>query len=268
MFDIDKAWEQVYDFTDDLVYIGYGDRLTDEQVRMVFDGDIVQLDDEVWEDFQEARFEGARYIVDDIIEGCGGFDELEELQGVDAYETWDMMVEQVIQQDTCDYVLELARWTPEVTAMVPLIDEDHAQWGANRKPSQLLESLGVDNAVYAHKARRLIDESCTDLGMAYAVFDVEVADLLNGGPLRVDSPTVVYGNPFTGAGWAEVFEGVTLVVNTEDIMPDGSWGYDTEDIFGGLICSEAEPVQGRDVTRSLPVGSMSYVDPLIDYIAG
>lgn len=190
----------------DLVYVDYRDKLPDDQVQEIianpFDW---ELDDHYleWEHF--ARWEGANCAAEELV---SNYDPRDEEEQATIEEAWEDIVDGVrdwlMDNDTSDPFIELASRTPDATVMIPLISEDDAEWGDNRKASQLLSVLGTTDETHYNKARVLMANAPTDMGMAYIVAKVQVADLVGGinpeATITVNNPTVVYGNPFTGGG--------------------------------------------------------------------
>ena len=255
----------------DLIYVDYRDELPDEQVKaMIVDPFGWELDESylVWE--SKACWEGANYSAEEMMRY---YDPRDEEEQATIEEEWEDIVDGVrdwlLVNDTSSPFLELARQTPDATVMIPLIDEDNAEWGDDRKASQLLSVLGTTDESYYNKARDLIANAPTDLGMAYIVARVRVADLVEGvnpgDTLTVNDPTVVYGNPFTGGVYAEDFTGHVFTTPVESILPDGAWGYPVEEVWGGFPGGNKEPVVRayNRPTATAPV--MEHLDTLYDY---
>lgn len=217
-------------------YPDYRDELPDAAVRALVENDM------------EGFYESGIYEVDICARECAEYDALQAAARADLTEEelefyelneWEIIEEVVwaiLEADTTDYALELARRTPDARVMVPLIDEDHAEWGSERTGAQVIEALGGGEERIADL---LVGEAPTDLGMAYIVADVPVADLYRAlgrddVVFRFTDPEVIYGNPFTGAVWDARFEGVTI--ETREIMLDGAWGYPLDEVYGGYRC--------------------------------
>lgn len=254
----------------DLVYVDYHDQLTDDQVKaMIADPFGWELDDHYYDWESEARWRGATYSAEEMVNAYDPLDEEEQATIEDNHdEIVDGVKDWLMDNDTSDPFTELASRTPDATVMIPLIDEDVADWGDERKASQLLSVLGTTDEAYYNKARDLIANAPTDLGMAYIVARLSVSDLVEirpGDTVTVNSPTVVYGNPFTGGVHAEDFTGHTFTALAESIMPDGAWGYPVEKVWGCFPGDNEEPVVWANNPPTAPAPVQEHLDTLYDY---
>lgn len=254
----------------DLVYVHCSDELPDEQVRaMIADPFGWELDEDYLDWESEARWEGAKYSAEEMVR-C--YDPRDEEEQATIEENWDEIVEGVkdwlMDNDTSNPFAELARQTPDATVMIPLIDEDNAEWGDDRKASQILSVLGTTDETYYNKARDLIDNAPTDLGMAYIVTKVSVEDLVDvypGSTFTINDPTVVYGSPFTGGVHSEDFIGHRFTAPVESILPDGAWGYTVEEVWGGFPGVNEEPMVWANNRPTTPAPVQEHLDTMYDY---
>lgn len=254
----------------DLVYVDYRDELPDGQVRAMIDDPFGWEFDESYLDWEsEAFWEGADYAAEEMVHNYDPRDEEEQATlEENAWEIVEGVKDWLIINNTSSPFTELARQTPDATIMVPLIDEDNAEWGDDRKASQLLSVLGTADESYYNKARDLIANAPTDLGMAYIVTKVRVADLMEvrpGATVTVNDPTVVYGNPFTGGVYSEDFTGLRFTAPIESILPDGAWGYPVEEVWGRFPGGNEEPVVWADNLPTATAPVLEHLDTLYDY---
>lgn len=219
----------------ELGYVDYDDGLTDEQVEWYFAGDIEKLYDSISEWEYENRWDGAEWYIDEIVshirKDSPAFDPNGEWTEIVRYTLMDL--------DESDLLGDLIRRTYTSTTMCKwLIDEDNAVWGLHSAEG-LLEALGVpdtpDNRAVADE---LISNAPTDLGMAFAAYEVAPADLhgtmIDRAAIRSRWLPVCYGNPFTGGYWAGVFDlGAPVDVPLTELTPESNfiqWG--PTEVFG------------------------------------
>lgn len=254
----------------DLVYVDYQDQLPDGQAKaMIADPFGWEIDDDYLDWESDARWEGANYAAEEMVSNYDPRDE-EEQATIEEYrdEIVDGVKDWLMDNDTSDPFTELARRTPDATVMVPLIDEDDAEWGNDRKASQLLSVLGTTDESHYNKAQVLMANAPTDLGMAYIVARVSVSDLAEvnpGATFTVTDPTVVYGNPFTGGLDAEDFTGLRFTAPIESMLPDGAWGYPVEEVWGTFPSVNEEPVQWAGDLPTTPAPVQEHLETLYDY---
>lgn len=226
--------------TYDLIYVEYDDRLTDEQVTALVDGDWDTFDEsfEHWEG--EARWWGAKYAAEEAVRD---FERSHphltlEMQRWDADWAVQHVIDIIQERDGSDFIPQLARRTPDVTMRVQVISEDDSDDRLGAKKRLRLIGLPVTDANVA-TMKGLIAEVPSTVHMAYALFTLPVADLLGTWPTAVyvvTDPVIVMGNPFAGAYWDAQFEG-TLEVKRTDLSTDrGAFGYSVDEVYGGYRC--------------------------------
>lgn len=256
-----------------LTYIDYQDHLDDEQVELLVEGGNIFEDSDLG-DFiaEQSTAEAYNYAEEalDVLRGRFEDDE-ESLEWIDDNELdlEEYLRDEALDRDNSDPVADLARNTPDVTLMVPVIGEDDTEWGSNRKASQLVAALGSREESHYRTARELMAEAPTDLGMAYIAFKASVSDFVGGNPggtVEVTDPVVIYGNPFTGGVWDAQFKGLTYRIDASEIMLDGSWGPTLDDVYGGYIFpSHRVEFTGSEVPTPVDPEELSHLDTLYDY---
>lgn len=227
----------------DLYYMDYDDELSQEQIEALINGNVELAEDLLWEYTHE-------YISDRAWDEA--LDILDKLKDMVDPEIWEehedeiiddlqlKLYEAIMQNDEGVYLEDLCRQTESIQVMVPVIDEDEAEWESERTPDQLLGALDLPcNEAYRTEARLLIDHAPTDLGMAYIQFEVRPEALIEPdfNRLTVRNPKVVYGNPFTGGVFdshsLDIFKDLVMDVRVSDLLPANAWGYSVEEIYGG-----------------------------------
>ena len=236
------AMDQVQD-SYELYYVDYHDELSQDQITALIDGDTDLAYELAWE--------YSREYVNDMAwdEAMNILDRLKDMVDPEVWEEHEaeimdkLKVDLVIaieQNDQGVSLVDLCHNTAPIQVMVPVIDEDEAEWAEQRTPDQLLGALGLPcDEAHRTEARFLINEAPTDMGMAYIQFEVRPEALIypDFDRLIVKNPKVVYGNPFTGGVWdshsLDIFKDLTMHVNRYTLLPDNAWGYSVEDIYGG-----------------------------------
>ena len=260
-----------------LAFVDYDDQLSDDQVRGLIEGREVYEDAELMDWISEIEMYGARYEIDNCMEHLRSLhDEDEEaLEWIDENEFGleDYLRDEAHDRDDSDAVRELARRTPDVELMIPLIDEDNADWADERKATQLMAALGTTDERYYWITRDLIAEAPTDLGMAWIVFEASVEDIYDGkfkeGTIKITNPTVIYGNPFTGGVWDVSYEGLTYHGDASTIMRDGAWGYSLGEIYGGHYYHHPYHtywVSDDPLPKPVDAGEIEHMETLGNYI--
>lgn len=213
----------------ELGFVDYDDSLTDEQTEWYFAGDIEQLFDSVAEWEHENRWYGADWYIDELVSHIQ-----KESPGFIPNDEWLGTVRDTLMDlDESDILGDLiGRTYKSVTLCKWLIDEDNAAWGLHSVEG-LLEALGVpDTAPNRAVAGELIANAPTDLGMAFAAYQVAPADLdglaVGRAAIRSQWLPVCYGNPFTGGYFAGVFDlGAPVDVPLAELTPESNfiqWG--------------------------------------------
>lgn len=219
------------------VYLGhvdYDDGLTEEQSEAYVMGDI----DRVWDSIAEWEHENRWYGADYYIEELGRHALKNALKNdpdfdPDDDEWLETAREVLMDLDRSDILGDLVKGTRyAVTLCKWLIDEDNAVWGLHDVEG-LIDALGVpDTADNRAVADELIANAPTDLGMAFAAYEVTPADLHGIGPgraaIRTEYLPICYGNPFTGGYFAGTFNlGAPVVIPLSELSPDShmmQWG--------------------------------------------
>lgn len=236
----EKTVKELHPYGLELVYIDYEDRLSDEQLALLARGDVEGFHYDLMDQTIDAENEATMFYVNEAL------NHIESQHGLDLSHNDDMieaLQEAVWSQNTQDLPMELARMTMDrINFMVPVIDEDNANFGAERSPEELIDALKLEQTKENKEfANTLISESYSDLGMCWLVFDLsalQAYDLALGlqrgdtAKFEILSPVVCYGNPFTGAYSAEQLYGVTRTYSSGEVMLDGSWGYGLNQTYG------------------------------------
>ena len=213
----------------ELGYVDYDDSLTDEQIEWYFAGDMEQLYDSISEWEYENRWYGADWYIGELIS-----DIRKESPAFDPDGEWlETVRDTLMDLDESDLLGDLiGRTYKGVTLCKWLIDEDSAEWGLHGA-DELIEALGVpDTADNRAVADELIANAPTDLGMAFAAYEVAPVDLhgimVDRAAIRSRWLPVCYGNPFTGAYHAGAFDmGAPVTVPLAELTPENNfmqWG--------------------------------------------
>lgn len=213
----------------DLGYVHYNDNLTDEQVEWYVTGDYEKLFDSIseWEGY--VRWDGAEWYINELVSHIQ-----KESPEFDPDDEWEEIVRDALMDlDESDMLGELINRTyTGVTMCKWLIDEDNAVWGLHDVDG-LITALGVpDTADNRAVADELIANAPTDLGMAFAAYEVTPAELhgimIGRAAIRSRWLPVCYGNPFTGGYHAGTFDlGASVDVPLAELSPENNfiqWG--------------------------------------------
>ena len=213
----------------ELGYVDYDDCLTEEQSELYVMGNIEKLCDSVADWEGETKWHGVQWYLEELVSHVR-----KDNPEFDPDDEWlDCARDALLDLDDSDLLGDLVRnTTTPVTMCQWLIDEDNAQWGLH-SVEELLEALGVPDTVDNRAtAEDLIANAPTDLGVAFAVYQVSPADLVDVPHGRAAIETkwlpVCYGNPFTGAYYAETFElDKPVTVPLSELTPESNfiqWG--------------------------------------------
>lgn len=221
----------------ELVHVDYDDSLTDEQSEWYVTGDMNRLYDSISEWEYDACWHGADWYIEELVSHIRKDSPNFEPSG----EWLETVRDALMNLDESDILGDLIKRTyNSVTMCKWLIDEDSAVWGKH-SVDELIKALGVpDTAENRATADELISNAPTDLGMAFAAYEVAPVDLHG---LRADRAAissrwlpVCYGNPFTGGYHAGAFDmGATVNVPLSELAPDShlmQWG--PSEVYGGF----------------------------------
>ena len=228
----------------ELVYVDYRDGLDRDQVSMLARGDFDSLYETTDEWVNEAAWEGARGLLEDILGDLDDWDDgvLNEWQHTNAgYQAY----EEIMQRDTSTPLEDMAAHSGNVLLRVVAVDEDDAWSFEPIEPVDLLERLGLPLSEHnLREANDVIANASPEFSvcMGYWLIGVYVRDLYelqkydeNGHRserLRVTDPGFWLGSPFMGSGWVANFEG-EITVAREDLRTDhDAFGYGCEDVVG------------------------------------
>lgn len=220
-----------------LVHADYRDSLTDEQAEWYVTGDIEQLFDSIAEYEWDNRLNGAEWYIDELVSHIQ-----KESPESEPGDDWLELVRDILMGlDESDVLGDLVKNTHnKVTVCKWLIDEDNAQWSLHSVEG-LTRALGVPDTVANRAvADELIANAPTDLGMAFAAYEVAPVDLQGLAVERAGISSqwlpVCYGNPFTGAYHAGTFNlGAPVTVPLSELTPESNfiqWG--PTEVYGGF----------------------------------
>ena len=220
------------------VYLGhvdYDDGLSREQSEAYVMGDIDRVWDSVAEWEHENRWHGADYYIEELERHALRNDPNFEPD----YDWFDTVREVLMDLDQSDILGDLVGNTAhKITMGKWLIDEDGSEWGLHDVEG-LIDALEVPNTPHNRAvADELIANAPTDLGMAFAAYEVTPADLHGIGPgraaIRAEHLPVCYGNPFTGAYHAGTFKlAEPIVIPLSELRPDSHMmAYGPSEVYG------------------------------------
>ena len=220
-----------------LGYVDYDDGLTEEQAEWYIMGDIERVFDSISEWEYENRFHGADYYLEELERHALKNDPNFEPD----YDWFERVREVLMDLDRSDILGDLVKGTRyAVTLCKWLIDEDNAVWGKHDVDG-LIEALGVPNTADNRTvADELIANAPTDLGMAFAAYEVTPADLQGIEPgraaIRSEHLPICYGNPFTGGYDVGAFKlAEPVVIPLSELTPESHFvAYGPSEVYGGF----------------------------------
>lgn len=229
---IDELLKDEYD----LIYVDYRDELSEEQARALVNGDWDEFSDLISAFEGDSRYEGATYEVEQLMRELE-LDNPNLLDAIDEhrYELEEYARDIIMDRDSGGWLDQLINKADPIDCMLPLINEDEAEWGEERNPLDILKALGVaETPENVELAEEAFYNAPTDLGMAWLVFPMKLRDLMKpyNEPVQIDEAIACYGNPFTGGYWSVVFKGHKINTYRSEIMFDGSWGYPLYEVYG------------------------------------
>lgn len=230
------------DGTYDLVHVDYRDQLNDDQVGMLVAGDHEDLWESTFEFESEWRHHGVQYVIDDIRSRLSD----DERRAFDAI---DEDIRDIIRdRDTSRWFDQLVRQTPDPILRLPAIGEDFATLLDSDEPdwAEVFAELGVpDTAGNREVIQRLVRETPSSVLMGYWLVTLDLSfinKLADDDDVLIVSPTLILGNPFTGAYTCDEsrLEGA-IVVKRGDLRTDRqAFGYSAAEVYGGLDASRYE----------------------------
>ena len=226
----------------DLVYVDYRDGLEQEQVDAIARGDWEALDASLDEWVNDAQFEGACGLLEELV---GYVEDVDDGWDRSILEDWLHTTEaseirlEIMERDTSTPLEDLAAHSGNVLLRVTAVDEDDAWQWEPIEPVDLLERLGLPlSEKNLSEAADCIANASPEYGvcMGYWLIGVYVRDLLPlmsyEGKLRVTDPGFWLGNPFAGSGYTANFEG-EVIIDRADLRTDhDAFGYGWEDVVG------------------------------------
>ena len=218
-----------------LFHADYRDSLTEEQSELYVMGEVDRVFEDIlyWE--SENRWYGTNWYIEELVSYVQKND-----PNFDPDDDWIETAREVLMDlDKSDAIGDLVNLTRYSVPMGKwLIDEDEAQWGLHDVEG-LIDALEVPNTADNRAvAEELIANAPTDLGMAFAAYEVTPADLHGIGPgraaIRTECLLVFYGNPFTGAYWDGVFKlGAPVDIPLSELSPiSHMMAYGPSEVYG------------------------------------
>lgn len=216
----------------DLVYVDYRDQLMDDQLEQMIHG---EWPDDDWA--SESRWISANELADQLISD-GEFTDDER----------DDLVEAIQELDTSDPFAQLARNTGLVLFRFSPHEDDMAWLDEELDdPDAACEALGL-----APEFRDVVAKILPEIAGyraegggwfgASIVFRADAADMIAYGThVTVKDPFVWLTNPWSGNGYGEVAEGLSITLAKADVHVDRyAWGYGAHDVFGGLLLDDSD----------------------------
>lgn len=219
----------------ELCHVAYDDSLTVEQAEWYVTGDMEQLFDSILEWECENRWYGEDWYIGELVSHMR-----KEFPNFEPSAEWEDNVRDVLMDlDESDLLGDLVKNTCTGVIMGKwVIDEDSAEWGKH-SVDELIKALGVpDTAENRAVADYLIANAPTDLGMAFAAYEVSPADLhglnVDRAAIRSRWLPVCYGNPFTGGYWAGSFDmGATATIPLSELrLVNRMMAYGPTEVYG------------------------------------
>lgn len=255
---LDKEYE--------LGYIDYNDRLTDDQIRSLVEGDY----EEIWDSFDEwldqQRWEYASEHTEQALLAARqqleastplGHDLEELVNNVASDHLEDDIRDRIMQRDTFDPLSGLASNSGQVMLRVPVGDDPIFQ-GNERDSSvpDIVAALGPGVKLGRADRLKIRDalRECGDYVQPMWLFTVRVGDIADLGPdrgIRVTRPYLMLSNPYAGDGWVtdEPLD-VTIELQRDELSTDkAAAGYGWEQIAGCCISAyeaDIEPLEIKE----------------------
>lgn len=233
--DIVRMVKDLFPYGVHLGHVDYDDGLSREESEAYVMGDIDRVWDSIAEWEHENRYYGADYYIEELERHA-----LKNDPDFDPDDEWLETVREVLMDlDRSDIFGDLIKGSRYKTTVCNwLIDEDNAQWGLHDVEG-LIEALEVPNTAHNRAvADELIANAPTDLGMAFAAYEVTPADLHGIGPgraaIRTEYLPICYGNPFTGGYFAGTFNlAEPAVIPLSELAPDSHMmAYGPSEVYG------------------------------------
>jgi hypothetical protein len=244
-----------------LVDVSQGDSLTDKQVDDLVAGNFEALYESTEEWSSEAESDGAAWHLNEHVAGvlsrwARAGEEYPATLAEDyvCSDGWYESMVAIRERDTSTWLADLAANTP-VLLRIKLIDEDASFDPCQASERDLLAKVGlpVDEENLATAANLLANVSTT-IGMVYVMAGTTADVFLTlpeDGQVRVVSPYLYVGNPFSGSAMVDGPFNGSLVVDRGDLRTDNdAFGYSWNEIAGGVHASSyAAQIQAEDVAR-------------------
>lgn len=226
----------------ELVYVQYDDNLTDEQLQHVMD---IGMDDESYADWEaEARWEGARYVMADMIEE----DDRQWLTPDDLEE-----IEQALYEyDQSDAFTQLLRHTPArwVRILIGSVESTEYDEGATGEVmASICTDLNLDPSPADLEAIDDVLANHETGGGLYLYFRADMQAMIedrfaHGNEVRtitVEEPYVLIYDGFSGSGFhAQLASTVTMPYDPSAVTIDQGRGSYSDWVCGGLYGEESD----------------------------
>lgn len=219
----------------DLIYIGQGDGLTQDQVSMIVRGDT----DSLFESFEEwesdARFEGMRSLLEYTYASLpGSVREAMDFADFDNSDCSEMVTEAIYERGSGQWLRDLIRNTGRVAIRVPLMEDVEPVLGSTEV--EWAEHVGItDPSPTVLRQIRSILAECGDYGAGYALAYVDLWDVYNldrAGYVKIERPALLISNPYAGDGWADRIDHDFIVPVSALVTDADAPGYSWNTIAG------------------------------------
>lgn len=236
---LDKSYE--------LVEPGQGDSLSDDQIRLLFEGKPL-FDDAHFDEWElESEAESTTYIIEDIL------DEDER----DLLERHDMLNDlrtEIQERNSSDPERSLVRMTGNKWMRYRVDFEAVSTWAEDDEDrtaelTELAGLLGIDFDTYRTQLLGM-SRNASDGGQVYVLWQGDIEPLVNAaasdaeGTITWTEPSLLTFDTMSGSGWMCELPGATITLpwNRDNLRLDTGTGSWSEWVCGGLYASQTTDV--------------------------
>lgn len=240
----DEALEPVH-----LVFVDYDDRLMDEQVEALMDGDLNSVYDTVDEAFWEQR---AHHALEEMEDAARAAIRTLITDDEDEEDAWwefrdsplsDELRLAIEYHDESNPVKDLARntpdplvqWVPEHAIELDVDDEEESA----AEVSRALSEVGLPCSQHNVEAMYSAMANCFGPTEVRVLFTVDLSELLDPSvtEVRLKDPILLLLNPYEGSGMDTENMRGKITVPRDEIRLDSALGYGSWDNIAGVVTS-------------------------------
>lgn len=250
----------------DLVYVSYDDRLTDDQVSKLLEGDI----EGVWDSTSEWESEAQHYSIQHLWEeALSSFDQIERERLEESSEAYEAFQSECWERDESDWFDQLCRNTPGVMIRYYLTDKDGDEveiegyttdLTVEEQAQTIAEAAGIsydenkqtlhEIVVNASYGGMLCVLHCSDIT---DVTEIDTGGRGHGGEVIFTDPYLLVYDGLNGSGMDGQVTGTVRIKITEGTMRHDTGSYSWSDGIAGVVHSAydtpAEFISHKDVNN-------------------